>query len=161
MSAGQIESLVALTRTLGEPLCQAEQMELVHVECQREPQGRVLRLYIDKPGGVRLDDCINISRQIGDLLDVHFDQDCAYSLEVSSPGPNRPLAKPADFERFSGERVRITVDPPLPAKRRRVNGILDGLCETEKVAVLSGAERVLVPIARIKRAHLVNYQGDN
>ena len=161
MSAAQIQSLVALTLTLGEPLCQAEQMELVHVECQREPQGRVLRLYIDKAGGVKLDDCVNISRQIGDLLDVHFDQECAYNLEVTSPGPNRPLARPADFERIKGQRVRVSVDPPLAANRRRINGVLEGLAETDKVAILSGTQRVEVPLADIKRAHLVYYQGDN
>jgi ribosome maturation factor RimP len=66
----QREFVDSVTR-LAEPLCTAEGMELVHVEYQREPGGLTLRLYLDKPGGVTLDDCVEISRQLDDILDVH------------------------------------------------------------------------------------------
>ncbi|MBW2488595.1 MAG: hypothetical protein JRE72_14325, partial [Deltaproteobacteria bacterium] len=81
----QIESLV-------EPLCDSEGLELVHIEYQREAGGRVLRLYIDRPAGVRIDDCVNVSRQLNDLLDVNLDDMGPYTLEVTSPGPERPLS---------------------------------------------------------------------
>ena len=61
-------------------------MELIYVEYQREAGGRILRLYIDRPGGVTLDDCIYISRQSSDLLDVYLENTGPYRLEVSSPG---------------------------------------------------------------------------
>jgi ribosome maturation factor RimP len=64
-------AFVATVTRLAEPLCAAEGLELVHVEYQREPGGVTLRLYLDKPGGVTLDDCVEISRQLDDILDVH------------------------------------------------------------------------------------------
>ena len=81
--------VIALVNTLAEPLCKNEGMELVHVEYQREAAGWVLRLYIDQPGGVRLEDCSRVSRQLGDLLDVTVENIGPYNLEVSSPGINR------------------------------------------------------------------------
>lgn len=92
---------------LAEPLCLSEGMELVHVEYQREQAGRTLRLYLDKPGGVTLDDCAAVSRQLGDILDVSLETEAAYRLEISSPGLNRPLGKLEDFKRFSGRRVKV------------------------------------------------------
>ena len=85
----QIESLVG-------PLCDSESLELVHIEYQREAGGRVLRLYIDRPAGVTIDDCVNVSRQLNDLLDVNLDDMGPYTLEVTSPGPERPLSKLKD-----------------------------------------------------------------
>jgi ribosome maturation factor RimP len=72
---------------LAEPLCDSEGLELVHIEYQRESGGRILRLYIDRPGGVSIDDCVNVSRQLNDLLDVNFEDIGPYTLEVTSPGP--------------------------------------------------------------------------
>ena len=102
------EEIVARIRKLTESLCEAEGFELVHVEYQWEAGGNILRLYIDKPdvyqldahqlGGVTLDDCAYISRQVSDLLDVDLsesglDDNMPYRLEVSSPGHDRPLEK--------------------------------------------------------------------
>ena len=75
---------------IAKSLCLSEGMELVHIEYQHEPGGMVLRIYIDKPGGVTLDDCVRISRQLNDLLDIYLEGSAAYNLEVSSPGPDRP-----------------------------------------------------------------------
>ncbi len=83
---------------IAEPLCLSEGLELVHIEFQREQAGRTLRLFLDKPGGVTLDDCVNISRQLSDLLDVSLDEETPpYNLEVSSPGVPRPLGKISDL----------------------------------------------------------------
>ena len=92
---------------LAEPLCEAEGTELVMVENVSEHGRRIIRLLIDKEGGVGLDDCTRISREFSDLADVHLEIPGKYSLEVSSPGLNRPLVRERDYERFAGETVRI------------------------------------------------------
>ena len=109
---------------LAEPLCQAEGIELVYVEYRKEPRGRTLRIYIDKPDGVMIDDCVNISRQMGDILDVTLNDSGAYHLEVSSPGPERPLYKASDFERFRGNMVNIRLSQPIDGKDK-LRGILN------------------------------------
>jgi len=82
--------IAASVKDLAEPLCESEGVELVYVEYQPEAGGMILRLYIDKPEGVTVDDCIYISRQLGDILDVNLENAGAYRLEVSSPGSDRP-----------------------------------------------------------------------
>ncbi|HEC49938.1 MAG TPA: ribosome maturation factor RimP, partial [Candidatus Desulfofervidus auxilii] len=81
------------------PILGDEGLELVDVEFQREKQGWVLRVYIDKPGGVTLDDCTDISYQLSAVLDVEDLIDTSYTLEVSSPGLTRPLKELSDYER--------------------------------------------------------------
>jgi ribosome maturation factor RimP len=77
---------------LAEPICRDEGLELVYVQYRRESNGRVLRLFIDKTGGVSLDDCTRVSRQLNDILDVNLEDIGPYHLEVSSPGADRPSA---------------------------------------------------------------------
>ncbi len=153
-SKGVRDTLVQTAWELGDPLCAAEMMELVHVECQREDQVRVLRLYIDKPGGVMLDDCSRISRQMSDLLDVHVDLEGKYHLEVSSPGLERPVSKAADFQRFAGRRIEIQMYPKVSGKKK-VKGILDGITETDVVTVITEEGSLEIPRARITRARLI------
>jgi ribosome maturation factor RimP len=150
--------IVEQVRTIAEPLCAAEGMELVHVEFQREPGGRILRLYVDKPGRVRLDDCVTISRQLGDLLDVSLETSEPYSLEVSSPGIDRPLGKITDYERFKGCEARIKTAKAIDGKKS-FKGLLMGL--SEATVILRVADRDLViPYGEITRARLVNYNGE-
>jgi ribosome maturation factor RimP len=94
-------TVAEMVARLADPVCQSEGMELVHVEFQREPGGLTLRLYLDKPNGVTLDDCVAISRQLEDILDVHARDIPPYRLEVSSPGIERPVGKLADFMRYN------------------------------------------------------------
>ncbi|MEI6126855.1 MAG: ribosome maturation factor RimP [Pseudomonadota bacterium] len=94
-----------------------EGMELVDIEYQREPHGWVLRVYIDKQGGVTVDDCSFISSQLGDTLDVKDMFLYPYKLEVSSPGFNRPLKKEKDFKKFIGETVSITTHAPIDNRK--------------------------------------------
>ena len=152
-TAGMSDALAQTAWELGEPLCMAEMLELVHVECQREAQGRVLRLYIDKPGGVTLDDCTRVSRQMGDLLDVHVDTEEKYHLEVSSPGLERPVSKAADFKRFAGRRIELRVSPKV-AGRKKVKGVLDGISESDVVTVTTEDGSIEIPRERITRARL-------
>ena len=139
---------------LAEPLCLGEGMELVHVEYQREPGGRVLRIYLDKPGGVTLDDCVNISRQLGDILDVGLDMELAYRMEVSSPGVNRPLGKLSDFERFRGRRVKLKTRQPIRG-RKNFTGTLEGI-EDSSVRLMVDNQTMDIAFTDIVKAHLIN-----
>jgi len=132
------QAFVGRVTALAEPLLADGQMELVHVEYQREAGGLTLRVYVDKPGGVRLDDCAAVSRQLSDLLDVTLDQDLPYNLEVSSPGINRPLGKPKDFERFKGHRVKIRLRRPRDGQRH-FTGTLIGVDPDQVRLGLAGA----------------------
>ena len=124
------KKIVKQVWTLAEPLCAAEELELIQVEFQRESNGRILRLYVDKPGGIRLDDCVGVSRQMGDILDVHLDNVGPYSLEVTSPGPERPLARKRDFDKFKGNLVKIKTNQPLDG-RKNFKGVLLGISGDE------------------------------
>lgn len=153
------KEIVSMAQSLGEPLCASEGMELIHVEFRREPGGRVLRLYIDRPGGVNLEDCAAISRQMGDLLDLKLETEIAYILEVSSPGVNRPLAKLSDFEKFTGQTARIRSVSPINGQKNfkgTISGVMDGA-----VRLQLETETVLLPHDEISNARLVNYNGDD
>jgi len=153
------KEVIALVNTLAEPLCENEGMELVHVEYQRESAGWVLRLYIDRPGGIMLEDCARVSRQMGDLLDVRVENIGPYSLEVSSPGIDRPLGKASDYERFKGNIARIRTSMPADGQKN-FKGILSGL-EDGVVTLLIDDKTVAIPFQTITRARLVNYNGEN
>ena len=139
-----------------EPLCEAEGMELVHIEYQRERGGRILRLYIDTPGGITLDDCINISSQAGDIIDVNLENIGTYSLEVSSPGSDRHLGKKSDFERFKGRVAKIKTAQMVEGKKK-FTGVLQGI-SGEMVKRLVDDQTVGIPLREISKAHLVNYR---
>lgn len=99
---------VEAVHRLAEPVAAALGLEVVDIEYRREGGGWVLRLFIDKPGGVTLDDCAALSRDLSPVLDVEDLIDHAYHLEVSSPGVTRPLRTDRDLERFRGRRVRVS-----------------------------------------------------
>lgn len=109
-------------------------MELVHFEARRESGGTILRLYIDREGGVTLEDCARISRQVSADLDADDPLPGRYTLEVSSPGLDRPLSRDRDFERFAGKTVRVVTATPLEGQRHfkgRLNGLRDGSVQLE------------------------------
>lgn len=153
-SPGTIKTMIARTKDLLDPLCDAEGIELVHIECQREAGGRILRLYIDKPGGVTLDDCIHISRQSSDMLDVYLEDTGPFNLEVSSPGQNRPLGKKRDFDRFKGNRVKIRTSPSVGGKKK-INGVLLGISD-DVVKVSTDDQIVAIPYHDIVTAKLAD-----
>ena len=144
--------VLALAEPLMEALVTGEGCELVDMTYQREPQGWVLRVYIDRPGGVTIADCQSISRQAGDMLEGKDVIRHAYNLEVSSPGLNRPLRKSADFERFAGQRVRIKMAPDVQGRRNflgKLTGCADGLVHLDVDGV-----SVQLPLDSISRAHI-------
>ena len=139
---------------LADPLCMSEGLELVHVEYQREPAGRTLRIYLDKPGGVTLDDCVNISRQLSDLLDVGLETEVSYRMEVSSPGTQRPLGRIEDFERFKGRRAKVRTAQALEG-RKNFTGTLQGLSGLF-VLLLVDNQTVSFAFTDIVKAHLIH-----
>src|SRR5262245_33786016 len=101
------------------PVLVAQGYELVLLEMQ--PRSKVLRLFIDKPGGVSLDDCTKVSRLVSDVLDGEGISERipgTFNLEVSSPGLDRPLVRPADFQRFVGKKVNVTTKLPVDGRRK-------------------------------------------
>lgn len=129
-------------------------MELVDLEYRPESRGWVLRLYIDKAGGVTLNDCQRVSEQVGDLLDVEDLITHGYCLEVSSPGLDRPLVQEKDFQRFAGRRAKISTHDPI-ANQRNFQGRILGV-ENHKVRIEMDEGGVIeFPHGAIARARLV------
>ena len=144
---------------LAEPVCRSEGMELIHVEYRREQAGRIMRIYLDKPGGVNLDDCANISRQLGDIFDVALDTRSTYRLEVSSPGLQRPLSKIDDFERYKGVRAKVRIHQAINGQKN-FSGILDGV-SGHKVRLMVNRQPISIELGDIVKAHLLNNNGEN
>lgn len=148
---GKIESII-------KPVLDAGGFELVDIEYKREGQSMVLRLYIDKEGGITLDDCATISHELSNILDIEDIISGQYTLEVSSPGLNRPLKKIADYERYIGEFIKIRTFEMLSDdsgnKRKTFLGnllsISDGLV---KVHLKEGHD-ASIPFEKIAKANL-------
>jgi ribosome maturation factor RimP len=139
-------------------------LEVVEVEMRGAGTSRMLRIFIDKPAGVTHEDCANLSREVGTILDV---EDAvpggAYTLEVSSPGLDRKLTRPADYQRFIGSRVKLTTRAPVNGSRHfqgRLEKFEDGRVTLDlsgpRKKEPSGAAEVLdLELANIEKANLV------
>jgi len=139
---------------LFEPVIESMGFELVGVEFVGSEHNGILRVYIDKPGGVTIDDCAQVSHQLSALLDVEDPIGHRYSLEVSSPGIDRPLFKLDDYRRFVGLRAKIKLATPLLG-RRNFTGQLRGV-EDDRVLIEVDNELHELPWPDIARAHLVD-----
>lgn len=142
------EKLLALL----EPPLTAMGYELVDLEARVGGNG-LLRIYIDQGRGVDLEDCERVSRQIGTLLDVEEPMPGSYTLEVSSPGLDRPLRTAAHFERFAGHEAKIRLARPLEG-RRNFKGRLCGIGDDGVLIDVDGRQWNL-PLAEVAAAHLV------
>jgi ribosome maturation factor RimP len=149
----QIEAKV---REVAEPIVAAEGMELVDVEFVHEREGWVLRLFIDKQGGVGLEDCSQASHAVETALDVEDFIHHEYHLEVSSPGLNRPLTKPDHFKRALGKKVKVKTFGPLPTEppRKNFSGILKDLADDAVTVEVEGAGAFRIPLKDIAKANL-------
>jgi ribosome maturation factor RimP len=141
---------------IAEPLVTQEGLEIVDVEFRREGRGMVLRLFLDRDGGVTLDDLTRVSRQMGDLLDVHDAVPGSYTLEVSSPGINRRLRRPDHFQRYLGKKVRVRTITPLDG-RRVFTGVLE-VVEATGVRVTSNESSHFIAFPQIAQA---NYEPES
>jgi len=142
----QIEQLIELPiESLG--------YELVGVEYIKNGSNTVLRIYIDAEQGVGIEDCERVSHQVNGILEVEDPINSAYSLEVSSPGFDRPLFKARDFERFVGSDVKISMKLPVQG-RRNFKGALQGFDDGEILILVDGEEYAL-PLSKMAKARLV------
>lgn len=149
MSADILESV----REIVEPIVIAEGMELVYIEYRRERMGWVLRLYVDKEGGVTIDDCSNISGQVNHLMDIDELIPHSYVLEVSSPGLGIPLKREDDFIKHKGKLVRFKIDVSIGRWENFKGRLLD--YENGVVKIKVGDEIISLPFNKISKANLV------
>lgn len=123
--------------------------EMVDLEVSN--RGKLLRLFIDKPEGVNIDDCVLVSNQVGNLLSVEHEIDYD-RLEVSSPGLDRVLKKDADFVRFTGQRAQVKVRMPIEGRKNFI-GLLKGLDQDDLLLEVEGVQ-LKIPLANIDKARL-------
>ncbi len=133
-------------------------MELVEIESRREGRVQVLCLYVDKPGGVNLDDCADVSRELSLILDVEDVVPESYQLEVSSPGLNRPLTKEADYHRYLGRLAKIKTRVLSPDDkgnmRKTFLGELLGFVDGSVRMKLKEGQTASIPLTGIAKANL-------
>ncbi|HDD44520.1 MAG TPA: ribosome maturation factor RimP [Candidatus Desulfofervidus auxilii] len=128
------KKVISIVEKLVTPIVESEGLELVDIEFQREGRGWVLRVYIDKAGGVTLNDCTIVSQQLSALLDIEDPIDTAYTLEVSSPGLTRPLKKEEDYKKYEGHLVQIKTYQSINGQkifRGTLLGIEEGIVKVE------------------------------
>ena len=136
-----------------EPTIERLGYELTDLEVRLSGQGGLLRLTIDKPDGIDLDDCEKVSHAVSALLDVEDPVPGNYNLEVSSPGLDRKLTKIEHFQRFEGESLKVTVRFPIEG-RRRFRGTLVS-SDDENIVVEVDGESHSLPLTMIDTARLV------
>lgn len=127
--------------------------ELVDAELVGGRQHQTLRVYIDGPQGVTIDDCAEVSRQLSAVLDVEDPFPGSYTLEVSSPGLDRPLVTPADFRRFQGATVKVRLFSALDGRRNFTGRVMD--TTADEVVVEVDNEHFRLRFDAIERARLV------
>jgi ribosome maturation factor RimP len=135
------------------PIAAQEQCEIWGVEFLAQGRHSKLRIYIDHADGVSVEHCERVSRRAGDILDVEEVIPGEYTLEVSSPGMDRMLFKPAQYLANVGEQVEVRLNYPFEGSKRIV-GILAG-CEDDEVIVQVGEEEYVLPLENVQRARIV------
>jgi ribosome maturation factor RimP len=146
-------SILERVRAIAEAASTDHGLDLVHTEIAGPDNKPIVRIFIDKPGGVTHDDCSNVSLQVGTVLDVEDFIHSAYTLEVSSPGLERGLYKRADYERFAGSPAKLKTERPLNGQRN-FRGRLLGLEGDEVLFDDRTSGRVRLPFASIVKANL-------
>jgi ribosome maturation factor RimP len=151
---------VERVRAAAERVVRSHGLELFDIQLRRESLGWVVRVFIDKLGpidnpddSVGIEDCARVSRELSAILDVEDPIDRAYTLEVSSPGLDRPLRTERDFRRFTGRLAKIVVDPAVDGQKHfagRIEGVESGVVLFEA----EGHKRHRIPLEAIKRARL-------
>src|ERR1700720_2514270 len=160
-------------REIAERVAASSGLEVVDVEFRGSGKPRMLRVFLDKPGaasgdvlaGVTHGDCANFSREVGTILDVEDAIPGSYTLEVSSPGLDRKLIRPADYERFTGSRVKLTTQQPVNGNRH-FEGRLESFKQGPQTLDLSAArkkprrekataEKLEIDLANVEKANLV------
>lgn len=149
------KELLARINVLGEQAASGTGIDIAEIELRGGGKARLLRVYIDKPGGVTHQDCEFISSRLGALLDAEdaIPGDAGYTLEVSSPGVERALKKPRDFERVVGQKVKLALKEPLEGQHR-LEGTLVGFANDVLEVEIALGRRFQVPLAQVQKANL-------
>lgn len=151
------EALLGTVTSLAERVAAAMGMEVILLEIKGGGRS-IVRVFLDQPGGVSLDDCERFSKRFSVLLDV---EDCipfSYVLEVSSPGLDRPLVRESDYNRFSGQRARLRTRQPVQGQRNFQGRLLGAANGSVRLEVAPGKE-VELELSQIERANLVAEVG--
>ncbi len=151
---GSQEKIEQTVQGIAEPIARSLGLEIVHVQYRREGGGFVLRVMIERrDGGINVEDCANVSRELSAVLDVEDPIETQYHLEVSSPGLDRPLIKLADFVRFQGREITVRTHKPVEG-RRNYRGRLDGV-DGDRIALTVDGAQYKIPHAAIEKANLI------
>lgn len=146
------KSIIDRVRVIAVPILSNEGMELVEIQYRREGRGWVLRLIIDKEGGVTVDDCSHISQEVGKSLDVEDFILVPYALEISSPGLTRPLKNERDFIKYQNHLIRVKTFDPI-GNQRQFKGKLLGISEKRiEIEVDGGVYQI--PLSNVAKANL-------
>jgi len=156
-------------REIAKRVTSSSGLELVDVEFRGGGKSRMLRITIEKPAGVTHEDCANVSREVGTILDIEDAVPGSYLLEVTSPGLDRELSRPVEFERFVGSLIRLTTREPVNGNRH-LEGRLEsahqgritlslqhrqGKGKGKRQQATAEAPRVEVELANVEKANLV------
>ncbi|HBG02665.1 MAG TPA: ribosome maturation factor RimP [Firmicutes bacterium] len=145
-------NIVAVVTDWVEEIIQGSDLELVDVEYQKEHATWILRVFLDKPDGIDLEDCQRVSQALDEKLDAEDPIPGAYSLEVSSPGLERHLKKAVDYQRFAGRLVNIRTYSGVHGRKRFV-GRLEGL-RGENVLLKWEGDTIEIPLELVAKANL-------
>jgi ribosome maturation factor RimP len=155
MAAVQNKEIVERITELGERSAMGTDIEVAEIQVRGAGNARLLRVYIDKPGGVTHADCQLISERLGKLLDEDDPfPDGSYTLEVSSPGIDRRLSKPRDFERVVGRKIRLAVQPQGETRRSLLEGRLAQVSGGTLEVEIAPGNLVRVPLESVQKANL-------
>jgi ribosome maturation factor RimP len=154
--SNQKQDIETRAKGVAEPLVAAEGAELVDLEFVHEHEGWILRIYIDKQGGVGLEDCSRVSKALDTAFDVEDFIPHEYHLEVSSPGLNRPLTRPDHFQKVVGKKIKLKTYGPIGPQpgRKNFSGVLKGASDEAVTVEVEGAGAFTIPIKDIAKANL-------
>jgi ribosome maturation factor RimP len=141
-------------REIASRVAEGSGLTLEFVEIGRMGGRRIVKMTIDREGGVNLDDCADFSRRVGAYLEAEDPIPGAYSLEVSSPGLDRRLVRLSDYERFRGQTAKVTLGAPVEG-RRNFKGRLAGVEGSDIVMEVEGGRTVRLPFDSVEMARLV------
>ena len=148
----QLDRLLQELQKVIDPILRSQGVELVDLEYQRESCGWVLRIYIDREEGINVENCADLSRELGSILEVRDLIPDFYTLEVSSPGLTRPLKRPEDYNKYRNRLVKIKTFAPIEG-RKNFKGILQSL-EDENVYIQVEGRILEIPLRGIAKANL-------
>ena len=148
------QSLEIRITELARQVAESMGMEVVLVEIKGDGRRSIVRTFIDKPAGISLDDCERFSRRLSVVLDVEDWIPFSYTLEVSSPGVNRPLVQKSDFERFCGQKAKVRTRLPFEGQQN-FKGKIVGVTEGRLMLEVAAGKQIGIALGDIEKANLI------